>query len=124
MLDSSKIFCFILQNLHQDIESQNERIKTILELCAQVDAQYKKRLKRRKGTFGTFVPPNPQKCSVLLSVGKIIEERWHCLWLRSLEWQCFLEQFTQSSKLKQVSDEFSNHLRVGKPFISFCYLSL
>ena len=61
-----------------------------MELCATVDAQYAKRLKRRR----LKPPPSHQKCSVLLSVGKIIEERWHCLWLRSLEWQCFLEQFT------------------------------
>ena len=87
-------FCFTFQNLHQDIEAQNERIKTILELCATVDAQYAKRLKRRR------LKPPAKKCSVLQSVGKIIEERWHCIWLRSLEWQCFLEQFTHSSKLK------------------------
>ena len=90
MNDGSKSLFSFCQNLHQDIESQNERIKTILELCATVDAQYAKRLKRRR----LKPPPSHQKCSVLLSVGKIIEERWHCLWLRSLEWQCFLEQFT------------------------------
>ena len=106
-------FCFTFQNLHQDIEAQNERIKTILELCATVDAQYAKRLKRRR------LKPPAKKCSVLQSVGKIIEERWHCIWLRSLEWQCFLEQFTHSSKLK-----VSQKTIWGKPFISYFLWSL
>ena len=111
MNDDLNLVFVLLQNLHQDIESQNERIKTILELCATVDAQYAKRLKRRR----LKPPPSHQKCSVLLSVGKIIEERWHCLWLRSLEWQCFLEQFTHhNSKLKVRNKVFhmwkTNHL--------------
>ena len=37
----------------------------------------------------------------LLSVGRVIERRWHCLWLRSLEWQCFLEQLTWTPRLRK-----------------------
>jgi hypothetical protein len=37
----------------------------------------------------------------LLSIGRVIERRWHCLWLKSLEWQCFLEQLTWTPRLRK-----------------------
>lgn len=85
---------FILQVLHRDIESRSQLIKTVLEQCSDLDAaRSKHRSRRRKGSAAAG--ETSHKISVsLLSVGKIIEKRWHCLWLRSLEWQCFLEQFT------------------------------
>ena len=43
---------------------------------------------------------NP-KPAHLLSVGRVIERRWHCLWLKSLEWQCFLEQLTWTPRLRK-----------------------
>merc|ERR1711993_96324 len=43
---------------------------------------------------------NP-KPAQLLSIGRVIERRWHCLWLKSLEWQCFLEQLTWTPRLRK-----------------------
>ena len=95
------------QNLHRDIESHSQLIKTVLYQCGEIDAlrrQQRKRLKENQ---------RPAKqISVLLSVGKILEERWHCLWLRSLEWQCFLEQFTSS---KQTSSGHARKKQVNRP---------
>ena len=32
---------------------------------------------------------------ILFQVAKSLERRWHQIWLRSLEWQCLLEQWLQ-----------------------------
>ena len=87
-------FPVVFQNLHRDIESNSQLIKTVLWQCGELDAQrrHSSSCRKKKSTAA-------KRISVLLSVGKIIEERWHCLWLRSLEWQCFLEQFTSCIKV-------------------------
>ena len=48
---------------------------------------------------------NP-KPAQLLSIGRVIERRWHCLWLKSLEWQCFLEQLTWTPRLRKKVSKF------------------
>ena len=54
----------------------------------------------------------------LLSIGRVIERRWHCLWLKSLEWQCFLEQLTWTPRLrKKVSKYFDFQ---PNSYISIC----
>ena len=89
-------FCFIFQVLHQDIESHSQLIKTVKDQCAQLAEQHRKKYKHRQQNSAI----SHKRISILLSVGKIIEKRWHCLWLRSLEWQCFLEQFTSCSLVR------------------------
>ena len=88
---------FFFQVLHQDIESHSQLIKTVLVQCAQLAEKHKKKYKNRERSAASH-----KRISILLSVGKIIEKRWHCLWLRSLEWQCFLEQFTSTSCSQKV----------------------
>ena len=60
-------------------------------------------------------PPllNP-KPAQLLSVGRVIERRWHCLWLKSLEWQCFLEQLTWTPKLRKKASKISPTIEFPK----------
>ena len=107
-MKSVKFIFFIIffQVLHQDIESHSQLIKTVLLQCAQLAEKHKKKYKNRERSAASH-----KRISILLSVGKIIEKRWHCLWLRSLEWQCFLEQFTScSQKVRHEGkhfDEFS-----------------
>ena len=95
-LDYHPNFCFIFQVLHQDIESHSQLIKTVKDQCAQLAEQHRKKYKHRQQNSAI----SHKRISILLSVGKIIEKRWHCLWLRSLEWQCFLEQFTSCSLVR------------------------
>ena len=90
-------YFFYFQVLHQDIESHSQLIKTVLVQCAQLAEKHKKKYKNRERSAASH-----KRISILLSVGKIIEKRWHCLWLRSLEWQCFLEQFTSTSCSQKV----------------------
>ena len=92
---------FSFQDLHRDIESHSQLIKTVLWQCGEIDAHRRQRRLRKFSKKSRQTSPSQElkdRISVLLSVGKIIEERWHCLWLRSLEWQCFLEQFTSGPK--------------------------
>ena len=44
---------------------------------------------------------NNNNCLRGEDVGRSIERRWHCLWLRSLEWQCYLEQLTWTPNIKK-----------------------
>ena len=113
------LFSLNFQDLHRDIESHSQLIKTVLWQCGEIDAhrrQRQKRHRKRKSTnssSSSVSQENHRLVSVLLSVGKIIEERWHCLWLRSLEWQCFLEQFTSPGpKGIEVRKENSGKLNV------------
>ena len=40
-------------------------------------------------------------CTHFYDTGLYLQNRWHCLWLKSLEWQCRLEQ--ELSRKKKVS---------------------
>ena len=100
------------QVLHQDIESHSQLIKTVKDQCAQLAEQHRKKYKHRKQNSAI----SHKRISILLSVGKIIEKRWHCLWLRSLEWQCFLEQFTSCSLVRILF--CYDHFTLWKPEVS------
>ena len=39
-------------------------------------------------------------CSHFYETGLYLQNRWHCLWLKSLEWQCRLEQELARKKKK------------------------
>ena len=81
------VFKICFQAAHQEIKSHGQTIKSIVSICEQ------------------FSSRSQQKRASNQDVGRSIERRWHCLWLRSLEWQCYLEQQTWTPTLikKNVS---------------------
>jgi len=107
---------FFFQSAHQEIESHASVIKSLVQLCQEYSDKFlrgkKRRSKRRTSATATAttttvvtttapVPPCPT-----VIIGQVIEQRWHQLWLRSLEWQCFLEQLLWKSKrIKKVSSQ-------------------
>ena len=113
-------FCFIFQVLHQDIESHSQLIKTVKDQCAQLAEQHRKKYKHRQQNSAI----SHKRISILLSVGKIIEKRWHCLWLRSLEWQCFLEQFTSCSLVRILFCVSINSLEIWSQFCQLSWMKL
>ena len=104
-----KIFSsFFFQAAHQEIKSHGQTIKSIVSICEQFSSK-RSHYCGKKHQAGTQPPPPPhqvpscgQSCSSNKEdVGRSIERRWHCLWLRSLEWQCYLEQLTWTPNLKK-----------------------
>ena len=117
------MFYFIyFQSAHQDIESHAPVIKSLVQLCQEYSDKFlrgkKRRSKRRTSattattttvstttTVATTTTAPVPTCPTV-SIGQAIEQRWHQLWLRSLEWQCFLEQLLWKSKrIKKVSSQ-------------------
>lgn len=66
------------QVLQKDIESHGKIVKMVLTLCEELS-----------------VNPGLYDLHHALKVAKNLERRWHQIWLRSLEWQCLLEQWIQ-----------------------------
>jgi hypothetical protein len=65
--------------MQSDIESHARIINAVLKLSSklkQICSDYK----------------------IFTDIGTGLQDRWHCLWLKSLEWQCRLEQeFTRKT---------------------------
>ena len=61
--------------LQTDIESHGRIVKLVLGLCEELGAR-----------------PGEYDAAHAVKVAAGLERRWHHIWLRSLEWQCLLEQ--------------------------------
>jgi hypothetical protein len=103
-----------------DIESHASVIKSVVQLCQEYSDKFlpiKKRRKKRRTSenaessssvvkSSTGAPAAAVPACPAISIGQVIEQRWHQLWLRSLEWQCFLEQLAwKSNKTKKVRNK-------------------
>ena len=78
----NSFFCIslLLQVLQTDIESHGRIVKLVLSLCEDLTHN-----------------PGLYDLQHALKVAKGLERRWHQVWLKSLEWQCLLEQWIQES---------------------------
>ena len=68
------------QVLQTDIESHGRIVKLVLGLCEDL-----------------AVEPGQYDVQHAVKVARGLERRWHGIWLRSLEWQCLLEQWLTAS---------------------------
>ncbi len=75
-----KIFSKIIQ---KDIESHSKIINSVLKLS-------------------TKLKQICADCFHYYDKVSILQNRWHCLWLNSLEWQCRLEQLHQIPKVSLI----------------------
>jgi len=66
------------QVLQTDIESHGRIVKLVLGLCQELSQD-----------------PGLYDLQHAVKVARSLERRWHHIWLRSLEWQCLLEQWIQ-----------------------------
>merc|ERR1719153_1741329 len=66
------------QVLQTDIESHGRIVKLVLGLCEDLSQD-----------------PGLYDLQHAVRVARGLEKRWHHIWLRSLEWQCLLEQWIQ-----------------------------
>ena len=64
------------QVLQTDIESHGRIVKLVLGLCGDLGKE-----------------PGQYDVQHAVKVATSLERRWHGIWLRSLEWQCLLEQW-------------------------------
>ena len=55
-----------------------------------------------------------------MKVARSLERRWHHIWLRSLEWQCLLEQWIQVSILTHAFTIHLSRIFSLQLFTSFC----
>lgn len=95
------LFFFSFQAAHLEIKSHGQTIKSIVQICDEFLGHHRpldssNRHQRRASAPSTghnhgHSDPN---------VGRVIERRWHCLWLRSLEWQCYMEQLLWHPAIK------------------------
>ena len=76
------------QVLQTDIESHGRIVKLVLSLCEDLTLN-----------------PGLYDLQHAVKVAKGLERRWHHIWLRSLEWQCLLEQWIQDPL--HVTDEIN-----------------
>ena len=77
------------QVLQTDIESHGRIVKLVQGLCEDL-----------------AVEPGQYDVQHAVKVARGLERRWHGIWLRSLEWQCLLEQWlTASPAHNSVLDE-------------------
>ena len=74
--------------LQTDIESHGRIVKLVLSLCEDLTLN-----------------PGLYDLQHAVKVAKGLERRWHHIWLRSLEWQCLLEQWIQDPL--HVTDEIN-----------------
>ncbi|KAJ8986242.1 hypothetical protein NQ317_009948 [Molorchus minor] len=66
--------------LHRDIENHGKIVGSVVKLCKRTDA----------------------KCNTINTrrIANGLERRWHLLFLRSLEWQCYLESLSKKQNLR------------------------
>ena len=102
MIDEPSFLTF--QVVHREIKSHGQTIKSIVKICDEFlghrkfdsSEDGKKQQQRRRSSI---VPSSSRNGHQDPNVGRVIERRWHCLWLRSLEWQCYLEQLCWTPKI-------------------------
>ncbi|XP_030748670.1 uncharacterized protein LOC115876834 [Sitophilus oryzae] len=69
-----------LNVLHRDIENHGKIVGSVVKLCKRPDAKCNTANARR--------------------IANGLERRWHLLFLRSLEWQCYLESLSKRQSLR------------------------
>ena len=74
--------------LQTDIESHGRIVKLVLGLCEELGAR-----------------PGEYDAAHAVKVAAGLERRWHHIWLRSLEWQCLLEQLLTAPGQPQPSPD-------------------
>ena len=95
-----KILWYLFQCLQTDIEAHARIINSVLKLSTKLKHQ-------------SFIA-----CNKFTETGLYLQNKWHCVWLMSLEWQCRLEQ--ELSRKKKVS--FSNLLLTNNLYFSLYLL--
>ena len=76
------------QVLQTDIESHGRIVKLVVGLCEELSQD-----------------PGQYDLQHAVKVASGLERRWHQIWLRSLEWQCLLEQWLTSPFHPQEEEE-------------------
>lgn len=72
---STLTIILFFQVLHRDIENHGKIVSSVVKLCKRTDASCNTANVRR--------------------VANGLERRWHLLFLRSLEWQCYIESLSK-----------------------------
>lgn len=113
-----------LQALQQEIESRSRLVKSLLRQCEALctGGPPDSAEDPRQTTEGDRGPPGggdgargdrrptpffPNDAQRIRRVASNLEKRWHALWLRSLEWQCLLEQLLHGSQVVSQSLHYS-----------------
>ncbi|KAL1426194.1 hypothetical protein MTO96_018451 [Rhipicephalus appendiculatus] len=89
------------QVLQQQIESRSVLVKSLLRQCEALCAAGgpPSHAAANQGESATSLQPLfANDAQRIRRVAANLEKRWHALWLRSLEWQCLLEQLLQGSR--------------------------
>ena len=64
----------------------------LLQLLRQLDIESHAHIINAVLKLSTKLKHTCSDCNRFHESGLHLQNRWHCLWLRSLEWQCRLEQ--------------------------------
>ncbi|XP_042143409.1 uncharacterized protein LOC8042354 [Ixodes scapularis] len=118
------------QALQQEIESRSRLVKSLLRqceaLCTGVPPDSAE--DPRQTTEGDRGPPGggdgargdrrptpffPNDAQRIRRVASNLEKRWHALWLRSLEWQCLLEQLLHGSQVGALDWDAGSEVGYG-----------
>lgn len=78
---------FLFQVLHRDIENHGKIVGSVVKLCKRTDSK-----------CNTTNNNNARR------IANGLERRWHLLFLRSLEWQCYLESLSKKQNLRVSFD--------------------
>lgn len=85
-------FFFSLQGFQSDIEGQAPIIRSLLQLCQNYEQTFASQKPKTRSRRLQLIERDNRR--FFSNIGGFIQNRWHHLWLRSLEWQCFLEQLS------------------------------
>jgi hypothetical protein len=94
---SSNIFKFVLKFKYS-------KILFHIKKCLQSDIESHARIINSALKLSTKLKQTCIDCNQIHENGLTLQNRWHCLWLKSLEWQCRLEQ--ELIRKKKVRDAF------------------
>ncbi|CAN8031151.1 unnamed protein product, partial [Ixodes persulcatus] len=119
-----------LQALQQEIESRSRLVKSLLRQCEALCTGGPPDLveEPRQTAEGDRGPPGggdeargdrrptpffPNDAQRIRRVASNLEKRWHALWLRSLEWQCLLEQLLHGSQVGALDWDAGSEVGYG-----------
>jgi hypothetical protein len=75
--------------------------------CLQLDIESHARTINSVLKLSTKLKQSSVDCTKFYENGLFLQNRWHCLWLKSLEWQCRLEQ--ELARKKKVNIKIINY---------------
>lgn len=85
----------LIENLSLDAEWSTSEIETRLnehKRMFQSDIESHSKIINSVLKLSNKLKQSCTDCSHFYDTGIYLQNRWHCLWLKSLEWQCRLEQ--------------------------------